>query len=77
VRGEILKLKTKTILGDFPADDRGYLAGYNAVTVQWQDGRNGGLARRGGDGEAEIPDPAVVRTGADHRRQRFAPRMPS
>jgi branched-chain amino acid transport system substrate-binding protein len=57
VRGEILKLKTKTIFGDFAADDRGYQTGYNAVTVQWQDGRSGGLARRGGDGEAEIPDP--------------------
>jgi hypothetical protein len=36
VRGEILKLKTKTILGDFAADDRGYQTGYQAVTVQWQ-----------------------------------------
>ena len=40
VRGEILKLKTKMIFGDFAADDRSYQTGYKAVTVQWQDGRS-------------------------------------
>lgn len=38
VRGEILKLKTKTVFGDFAVDERGYQIGHKAVTIQWQDG---------------------------------------
>ena len=38
VRGEILKLKTKTVFGDFAVDERGYQTSHKAVTVQWQDG---------------------------------------
>lgn len=38
VRGEILKLKTKTVFGDFALDERGYQIGHKAVTIQWQDG---------------------------------------
>jgi len=40
VRGEILKLKTKTVFGDFAVDERGYQIGHKAITVQWQDGRS-------------------------------------
>jgi branched-chain amino acid transport system substrate-binding protein len=40
VRAEILKLKTKTVFGDFGVDERGYQIGHKAVTVQWQDGRS-------------------------------------
>ena len=40
VRGEILKLKTKTLFGDFAVDERGYQIGHKAITVQWQDGRS-------------------------------------
>ncbi len=39
VRGEILKLKTKTVFGDFAVDERGYQINHKAITVQWQDGR--------------------------------------
>src|SRR5262245_23682737 len=39
VRGEILKLKTKTVFGDFAVDERGYQIGHKAITVQWQDGK--------------------------------------
>ena len=39
VRGEILKLKTKTVFGDFAVDERGYQISHKAITVQWQDGR--------------------------------------
>ena len=38
IRGEILKLKTKTVVGDFAVDERGYQIGHKAVTIQWQDG---------------------------------------
>jgi branched-chain amino acid transport system substrate-binding protein len=38
VRGEILKLKTKTVFGDFAVDERGYQISHKAITVQWQDG---------------------------------------
>ena len=40
VRGEILKLKTKTVFGDFAVDERGYQIGHKAVTVQWQEGKS-------------------------------------
>ncbi|MGH7356585.1 MAG: amino acid ABC transporter substrate-binding protein [Candidatus Rokuibacteriota bacterium] len=39
VRGELLKLKTKTVFGDFSVDERGYQISHKAITVQWQDGR--------------------------------------
>jgi branched-chain amino acid transport system substrate-binding protein len=38
VRAEILKLRTKTVFGDFAVDERGYQIGHKAITVQWQDG---------------------------------------
>ena len=38
VRAEILKVKTKTVFGDFAVDERGYQIGHKAVTIQWQDG---------------------------------------
>jgi hypothetical protein len=37
VRGEILKLKTKTIFGDFAADDRGYRSRPSGRTAVWPD----------------------------------------
>jgi branched-chain amino acid transport system substrate-binding protein len=40
VREEILKLKTKTVFGDFAVDERGFQTGHKAMTVQWQDGRS-------------------------------------
>jgi branched-chain amino acid transport system substrate-binding protein len=36
---EILKLKTKTVLGDFAVDERGFQVGHKAITIQWQDGK--------------------------------------
>jgi len=38
VRAEILKLKTKTVFGDFAVDERGFQTAHKAVTIQWQDG---------------------------------------
>jgi branched-chain amino acid transport system substrate-binding protein len=32
-------LKTKTVLGDFAVDERGFQVGQKAVTIQWQDGK--------------------------------------
>jgi len=39
IREEILKLRTKTLLGDFAVDERGFQVGHKAVTIQWQDGK--------------------------------------
>jgi branched-chain amino acid transport system substrate-binding protein len=40
LREELLKVKTKTLFGDFAVDERGFQVGHKAVTVQWQDGRS-------------------------------------
>jgi len=39
IREELLKLKTKTVFGDFAVDERGFQIGHKAITVQWQDGK--------------------------------------
>ena len=39
LRETLLSLKTKTILGDFAVDQRGFQVGQRAVTIQWQDGK--------------------------------------
>jgi branched-chain amino acid transport system substrate-binding protein len=39
LRDAVLALKTKTILGDFAVDGRGFQVGQKAVTIQWQDGK--------------------------------------
>jgi branched-chain amino acid transport system substrate-binding protein len=39
IRGALLALRTKTVLGDFAVDDRGFQIGHKAITIQWQDGR--------------------------------------
>ena len=39
LREVLLKLKTKTILGDFAIDERGFQNAQKAVTTQWQDGK--------------------------------------
>jgi len=39
LRETLLALKTKTILGDFAVDRRGFQVGQRAVTIQWQEGK--------------------------------------
>ena len=39
LREELLKLKTKTVFGEFSVDERGFQIGHKAITIQWQDGR--------------------------------------
>ena len=39
LRDVLLGLKTKTVLGDFAVDQRGFQIGQKAVTIQWQDGK--------------------------------------
>jgi branched-chain amino acid transport system substrate-binding protein len=39
LREALLKLKTKTILGDFAIDERGFQIAQKSVTTQWQDGK--------------------------------------
>lgn len=40
LRAALLGLRTKTVLGDFAVDDRGFQIAHKAVTIQWQNGRN-------------------------------------
>jgi len=39
LRETLLVLRTKTILGDFAVDQRGFQVGQKAVTIQWQGGK--------------------------------------
>jgi branched-chain amino acid transport system substrate-binding protein len=39
LREALLRLRTKTILGDFAVDERGFQVAQKAVTTQWQDGK--------------------------------------
>jgi branched-chain amino acid transport system substrate-binding protein len=39
LRDALLSLKTRTVLGDFAVDQRGFQVGQKAVTIQWQDGK--------------------------------------
>ena len=39
LRGALLTLKTKTIVGDFTVDERGFQIAHKAITIQWQDGK--------------------------------------
>ena len=40
LREELLKVRTKTLFGDFAVDERGYQIGHKAITVQWQDSKS-------------------------------------
>jgi len=39
LREQLLKLRTKTVFGDFAVDERGYQVGHKLVLTQWQSGR--------------------------------------
>ena len=39
LREALLSLKTKTVLGDFAIDERGFQIAHKAITIQWQDGK--------------------------------------
>jgi len=39
LREALLTLKTKTIVGDFAVDERGFQIAHKAITIQWQDGK--------------------------------------
>jgi branched-chain amino acid transport system substrate-binding protein len=39
LREELLKVKTKTVFGDFAVDERGFQVAHKAITIQWQDGK--------------------------------------
>src|SRR5262249_19943294 len=47
LRDTLLSLKTKSVLGDFAVDQRGFQIGQKAVTIQWQDGKPAGGWARG------------------------------
>ena len=39
LREALLTLRTKTVLGDFAVDERGFQTAHKAITIQWQDGK--------------------------------------
>src|SRR6185295_3592616 len=39
LRDALLAVRTKTVLGDFAVDGRGFQVAHKAVTIQWQDGK--------------------------------------
>ena len=39
LREALLTLRTRTVLGDFAIDERGYQLGLKAIAIQWQDGK--------------------------------------
>ena len=39
LREALLKLRTRTVLGDFAIDERGFQIGHKAIAIQWQDGK--------------------------------------
>ena len=39
LREALLTLRTKTVVGDFVIDDRGFQIAHKAITIQWQDGK--------------------------------------
>ncbi len=39
LRAELLKLRTRTMFGDYAVDERGFQIGHKMVTIQWQDGK--------------------------------------
>ena len=39
LREALLGITTKTVLGDFAVDDRGFQIAHKAITIQWQDGK--------------------------------------
>ncbi|MBI5967916.1 MAG: amino acid ABC transporter substrate-binding protein [Deltaproteobacteria bacterium] len=39
LREALLKLRTRTLLGDFAIDERGFQIAHKAITIQWQDGK--------------------------------------
>lgn len=59
LREDLLKLKTKTLFGDFAVDERGYQVGHKAVTIQWQNGRSVIIwPDEAANGAARFPTPA-------------------
>ena len=39
LREQLLTFKTRTVLGDYAVDERGYQIGNKGLLVQWQDGK--------------------------------------
>jgi len=39
LREALLTLRTKTVVGDFAVDERGFQIAHKAITIQWQDGK--------------------------------------
>jgi ABC-type branched-subunit amino acid transport system substrate-binding protein len=57
LREALLTLKTKTILGDFVVDQRGFKTGQKAATIQWQDGKQGVVWPNGLGASPRFPTP--------------------
>jgi branched-chain amino acid transport system substrate-binding protein len=35
----LMKLRTRTVFGDYAVDERGFQIGHKGVTIEWQDGK--------------------------------------
>ena len=57
LREALLSLKTKSVLGDFAVDQRGFQIGQKAVTIQWQDGRQAVVWPNGLGSAPRFPTP--------------------
>ena len=57
LREALLTLKTKTILGEFAVDQRGFQTGQKAVTIQWQDGKQAVVWPEGLGSSPRFPTP--------------------
>jgi nucleotide-binding universal stress UspA family protein len=59
LREELLKVKAKTLFGDFAVDERGFQIGHKAITVQWQDSKSVGVwPDEVATGKPRFPTPA-------------------
>jgi branched-chain amino acid transport system substrate-binding protein len=59
LRGELLKLRTQTIFGNYAVDERGFQVGHKMVTIQWQNGKQVVVwPEEVASGKARFPTPA-------------------
>ena len=58
LRESLLSLRTKTVLGDYAVDERGFQTAHKPITIQWQDGKQVVVWPDGvASGKARLPTP--------------------
>jgi len=62
LREALLMLRTKTVLGDFAIDERGFQTAHKSITIQWQDGNQVVVwPDEVAQGKARVPTPRWAR----------------